>query len=417
MIRSVIVIGLIVGFAVLPQAVQGEPPTSGEEKVQAEVYAALEKCTEKTVLVEVTLRPVEGDPREPDTWALVSERQDEVLARMESGDFEVMYRPEQFPVMMVGHAKGTGLARLSTDPDVVGVRLGKITSDVHTRLEKSNDGRTFVCVILKAGEREKAAPARRRLQIKKVQNKVLAKMKADEFKLVWRFETAAMLAGHIDAAGLAKLATTPIVVMVRPSKVEPETYTALEKSDEGVTYAGIILKHVRGPLPLKELKSRVKEVQDRVLSVFEPAEFKIISQFSNIITVLDGYINAAGLAKLEAHPDVMRIGGSKSSKVKVGLLESVPFIFADDVHDELGYTGAGITARFWTRASASATPMLKVPSHRAVAISSAGSAAGQARGLRMAMAMERPSPRSSPRRSAWLLARTFSRSRLLMTMV
>ncbi|MCK4343166.1 MAG: S8 family serine peptidase [Phycisphaerae bacterium] len=342
MSRIVIITGLIVGFVVLPQAAQGEPPGADEGKVHRDVYSALERSAEKTVLVEVTLTPVgEKMAVMPEGWRLIAGRQDEVLTKMGPGEFEVMYRPHR-PAMMVGHANATGLAKLASDAGVVAVGLGKITSDVHTKLEKSEDDTAFVCIILKATGKEKPAPAKRRAAIKKVQDKVLARLEPGEFKLAWRFETAAMLVGHINAAGLERLATVQAVVMVRPSKTELKVFIKLENSTDGMADVLVNLRPVPGkrPMPLEELKSKAKEIQDRVLSVFEPGEFKGPNQRS-IIPSLDGYFNAAGLAKLEAHPDVVGVGVDPG--VKLGLLESVPFIYADQVHEALGCTGAGIT--------------------------------------------------------------------------
>lgn len=356
MFRDLVVIGftMIVGFAVPPQAVQGEPPGASGGKVQAEVYAALEKSAEKTVLVEVTLTPLgEEMAVMPEGWSLIAGRQDGVLARMEPGEFEVMYRPHR-PAIMVGRANAAGLAKLAADPDVVAVGPGKITSIVYTELEKSDDGTALVCVILKAADqalgKEKSSRAKSKAAIKQAQDKTLVRLDPEGFKLVWRFETAAMLVGHINAAGLTKLAAAPDVVMVRPSKTDHKVFTQLEDSQDGTIDVIVNLKHVskrkwegnrsQRRLILEENKLKVKVIQDRVLSVFEPGEFRIVYEYSPS-PGFAGYVNAAGLAKLEAHPDVTGVGANL--RLRGQLLESVPFIYADDVHDQLGYTGAGIT--------------------------------------------------------------------------
>ncbi|MCK4343167.1 MAG: S8 family serine peptidase [Phycisphaerae bacterium] len=351
MFRSMIVAGLIVGFVVLPQAAQGEPPGADEGKVQADVYAALKKSAEGTALVEVTLTPVGHEEfTSGERRALVNKRQDEVLARMKPGEFKLTYRPDDMAAMMAGYVNAAGLARFSTDPDVVAVGPGKITSDVSTKLEKSDDGTAFVCVILKAAGKEKSSPKKRKAAIKRVQDKVLARLEPGEFKLAWRFETAEMLVGHINATGVARLANDPDVVMIRPSKINPELFTEIESSDDRTTAAIVFLKRVnrrkwegsrsQRRLILEEKMCKVKAIQERVLSVFKPGEFRITHQ-PRIGAMLGGYVNAAGLAKLEAHPDV--IGAGVPGRAKLGLIESVPFIYADMVHDELGYTGAGIT--------------------------------------------------------------------------
>jgi subtilisin family serine protease len=55
---------------------------------------------------------------------------------------------------------------------------------------------------------------------------------------------------------------------------------------------------------------------------------------------MTGYVNRAGLAKLEADPDVRSVGPDVGGQAFLD--HSVPFINADDVHN-LGYTGKGIT--------------------------------------------------------------------------
>ena len=160
MSRRLIAIVLILGFSVFDIPVWGAPPGAGrpepaQPKVDPAVYAALEKSADGTVLVEVTLTYVKGHPRLGHTWALMSQKQDAVLARLKPGEFEVMYRPDHTAPMMVGRASADSLAGLSGDLDVVAVKLGKITSDVHLELDKSDDGSAFVCIVLRrpAGDR------------------------------------------------------------------------------------------------------------------------------------------------------------------------------------------------------------------------------------------------------------------------
>ncbi len=145
MFRSLIIPGLIVGLTIIPGPVQGEPPTQRDGKVHPDVRAALEKSADGRVLVEVTLKPVgEEELMPPERWDLITRLQDGVLARTGPGKFKVTYRPNQEPGMLVGHVSAAGLATLVVDPDVVAVRPGKITSDVYTKLEKSEDG-SLVC--------------------------------------------------------------------------------------------------------------------------------------------------------------------------------------------------------------------------------------------------------------------------------
>jgi len=221
---------------------------------------------------------------------------------------------------------------------------GRIAPEVHSEVESSSDGTAYVAITLKPERHEKPekpAPEQREASVKKVQDKVLAKMAPGEFKVVYRFETTSILVGHISAAGVAKLTPDPDVVGVSLSKIEADVFPKLQSSDDGTVYVAIRLEPVgRGAPTLEQKRALVREIQNRVLGELAPREFKVAYQYS-FIAGLTGHISAAGLAKLATHPDVVAVRVPRVAG-RVQLDQSVPFIRADQVHG-IGYTGAGIT--------------------------------------------------------------------------
>jgi hypothetical protein len=89
-----------------------------------------------------------------------------------------------------------------------------------------------------------------------------------------------------------------------------------------------------------ERSRRLESAQTRVLARLAPHEFAIAHRYK-AVSALSGTISAAGLAKLLASPDVLRVdldqGGSGS------LAQSVPQIHADVVQDTYGFDGSGVT--------------------------------------------------------------------------
>ena len=118
-----------------------------------------------------------------------------------------------------------------------------------------------------------------------------------------------MLAGHVKAEGLAKLAADPNVVSVKPSKIEPRAHAELKASDTGRVYVVVLLQPVGLEAPEYEKQRRllVSEIQDKVLGKFAPGEFQVGYKREDTSN-FTGRINAAGLARLEADSKVVQIG-------------------------------------------------------------------------------------------------------------
>lgn len=123
-------------------------------------------------------------------------------------------------------------------------------------------------------------------------------------------------------------------------RIEPQVYDQLQESVDGKAYVIVLLKNVNvHPKFKKQRQEAVKQVQDTVLQKFVTGEFSIVHKYKNFPS-MTGYVNQAGLIKLEADPDVRSVGTDVGGQGH--LAESVPFINADDVQ-ALGYTGKGIT--------------------------------------------------------------------------
>jgi subtilisin family serine protease len=103
-----------------------EPPIArraqelpADTRVGPAVYAELDSSPDGRAYVLVVLRPVGrlDATRLTDHQAAVRERQDDVLARLEAGQFTPVHRYDNFAVM-TGYLDAQGLAQLAADPDV-----------------------------------------------------------------------------------------------------------------------------------------------------------------------------------------------------------------------------------------------------------------------------------------------------------
>ena len=85
--------------------------------------------------------------------------------------------------------------------------------------------------------------------------------------------------------------------------------------------------------------SGIAAARDGVLAGLAPGDFVLGQQWA-YVSGFAGELSQAGLARLAAHPDVLRIGLDR--KVHGYTAESVPLIRADEAHS-LGFTGRGVT--------------------------------------------------------------------------
>jgi len=122
--------------------------------------------------------------------------------------------------------------------------------------------------------------------------------------------------------------------------VERGVYTELEASSDGTAYVIVMLQPVQAARGTpQQRRAAVRDIQNRVLANLPPGEFTPVYQYENF-AAMTGRVNAPGLAKLAADPDVVGVGPDGRGHAHLDV--SVPFINADDAH-ALGYTGTGIT--------------------------------------------------------------------------
>ena len=83
----------------------------------------------------------------------------------------------------------------------------------------------------------------------------------------------------------------------------------------------------------------ITAMRDGVLASLAPGDFALGAQWE-YVSGFAGILSESGLARLQAHPDVLRVGLDR--KVSGYTAESVPMIRADEVR-ALGLTGRGVT--------------------------------------------------------------------------
>jgi len=122
--------------------------------------------------------------------------------------------------------------------------------------------------------------------------------------------------------------------------VDPDVYAELNRTSEGRVYVLVVLQPLQSRIAtLEQRKAAVAAIQGQVLVTVLPQDFEVVYRYQTF-PGLTGWASASGLAVLETHPDVIRVGLDETGE---GFLDvSVPFINADQVQ-ALGITGQGIT--------------------------------------------------------------------------
>ncbi|MDP6584697.1 MAG: S8 family serine peptidase, partial [Anaerolineales bacterium] len=145
--------------------------------------------------------------------------------------------------------------------------------------------------------------------------------------------------GNISAALDPKSAASEEPNLNKASdKIETEIIEDLD-TEETVSVI-VILKDEEPPQKnMPEIKAKVKENQDTVLSNLETEEFDIKYKY-NTINAISGEATEQGIEKLKDNPNVEAV--YKNQELRIVLSESVPLINADDLHS-LGITGEGQT--------------------------------------------------------------------------
>ena len=194
-------------------------------------------------------------------------------------------------------------------------------------------GTAYVDVYLRHQAKGKHTSKENQATVKEAQRRILSKLTAAEFSLIFAFQKTSGVVGYMDEAGLAKLVEDPEVVAIglddqprsedpplaveeprprgvrneRRGKVEVRVYEALEESTDGYVYVIVGIVGARVPLgpgtfdeAYAAQKAEQRKLQDRVLATLTAEEFRVRIRGVR----LAGYTNVAGLAKLANHPDV-----------------------------------------------------------------------------------------------------------------
>jgi subtilisin family serine protease len=95
-------------------------------------------------------------------------------------------------------------------------RSGVVSQELYAQLESSPDATAYAIVMLRPVLMPKATLPEIQAAVQAIQHRVLAKLTADEFSIVYQYKNFAGMTGHVNEAGLAKLAKDPDVVAVGP---------------------------------------------------------------------------------------------------------------------------------------------------------------------------------------------------------
>lgn len=195
-------------------------------------------------------------------------------------------------------------------------------------------GTAYVDVYLRHQAKGEHASRQNAAAVKEVQRRILSKLTAAEFRLIIAFQNTAGLMGYVNEAGLAKLVEDREVVAIglddqprpedpalamegprprgahneRRGKVEVRVYAALEESPDGYALVAVNLEQTQRDEATPEAqRAAVLAVYQRLLSKLSADEFRLRG-LGVTFPRMHGYVNGAGLAKLEAHPDVVGVG-------------------------------------------------------------------------------------------------------------
>ena len=203
------------------------------------------------------------------------------------------------------------------------------------------EGTAYVAVYLRDEQRGRADSPENQAAIKGLQARVLSRLTAAEFSVVYTFRNTAGVLGYVSSEGLGKLVKDQDVVAVglddkplaedppravhepgpppkrgerpRPTewvgKIEAQVYKALEKDASGYVFVIVGVPGAGvGSGPFEQTydarQGERRAAQDRVLSALTAEEFRARTRGA----VLTGYASAGGLKKLAEHPDVVAVG-------------------------------------------------------------------------------------------------------------
>lgn len=152
--------------------------------------------------------------------------------------------------------------------------------------------------------------------------------------------TARSWPGGVIAALVALHAT--VFAAAPEHRVEPAAYEALAAAEDGRTYVVVVLRgnpEARAG-DLRRVRAEVTQLQTAILDDLPAGAFEPVYRYENF-AAMTGYVTSEGLDALAMHPDVVAVGPDARGGGNLDV--SVPFIGADTVQDDLGFTGAGVT--------------------------------------------------------------------------
>ena len=282
--------------------------------------------------------PVTWDPNDPDKRRTIISREEREQLGLTPRTWTGVVAPAVYPT----------LERLNeTIDELKNTRTGDA---IQTLFAMKFEGAVYVEVHLKHEPRGKVDSQANRSAIREAQRTILGNLTAAEFAVQQIFERSPGFVGYATKEALDKLATHPDVAGVclddhplpemGPSpicrddlppadpgeaadglgvaerKVDPDVYRAFALTDR--VYVSVYLRGKTSlPRPtdvLSEMWTRdrlredaAKELQDRFLATVSAEEFWVWSRGRGGLGI-SGYVNQEGLAKLEQHPDVVRVG-------------------------------------------------------------------------------------------------------------
>lgn len=145
------------------------------------------------------------------------------------------------------------------------------------------------------------------------------------------------LATVLLAAAAGACAAPPARQQVPAAKIASEVYAALD-AGQRVRVIVALREPTAVATATAERRAAVDGVQRSVLSELTPEEFHLTDRWE-LLSAFAGDVNRAGLARLEAHPDVLRVHPDVTFYPT--LAESMALIKGRDTHDA-GVTGSGV---------------------------------------------------------------------------
>jgi len=286
-----------------------------------------------------SVTPVTVDPNDPEKMRAVVSREEREKLGLTPHTWSGVVDPEVYASLdRVNKTLATLKDRMKRDKDIRAFQAWFAGAET--------EGTVYVQVQLKHEPKGASDSKENMAAIKDVQRRVLASLKASEFRLRQLFEGVAGFVGYARKEALDKLAKNhdvtgvcvddgplpeaPVKIIhrddlpapkpgqpagpgAREDRVEPDVYRAFELTDR--PYVMIALRRADSLPQLNDKPSEMfarnelrdkaqKELRDRVLSTVNADDFWLRSSHSSSMA---GFTTREGLQTLSKHPEVLRI--------------------------------------------------------------------------------------------------------------